>query len=357
MRDCLQGFDSMKFAVCALLLCGPLAPLSADLPTSIQQEPEELVVYNRILAKVNGKTLSVIDVVKKMDLFLQKQYPEHFASKVARYQFYASRWKETLTQMIDTELMIADAERLEVKVSDAEVREEILNRFGPNIMPVLDKLALSYDEARTLIHDELLVQKMTWFRVHSKVLSRINSRDVKTAYNRYLEEHPATDEWRYQVLSIRAGETEAGKALAQVAFGLLEQHKALDVVVDALNTQGDGTLSISLSPEFCSENKDLSSSHKEVLERLAVDSYSQPIAQTSRADNSTVFRIFHLKGRTHKPAPAFEKLSEQIRNELLHQAADKENARYLKKLREQMGYDEKQMTEAIPDDFQPFALR
>lgn len=347
----------MKFAVCALLLCGVLVPLSADVPTSLQQEPEELVIYNRILAKVNGKTLSVIDVVKKMDLFLQKQYPDHFASKVARYQFYSSHWKETLTQMIDTELMIADAEKLEVKVSDAEVREEILNRFGPNIMPVLDKLALSYDEARALIHDELLVQKMTWFRVHSKALSRVNSRDVKTAYSRYLEEHPATDEWRYQVLSIRAGEAEAGKALAQVAFGLLEQHKTLDVVVNELKTQGDGTLSVSLSPEFCSEDKDLSSSHKEVLKQLHMNSYSPPIAQTSRADNSTVFRIFHLKERTHKPAPAFEKISDQIRNELLHQAADKENVRYLKRLREHMGYDEKQMMEAIPEGFQPFALR
>lgn len=352
-----KALIGIRYAVGCLCLCGFLAPLISEVPLSIQKEPEELIIHNRILAQINGKTLSVIDVVKKMDLFLQKHYPDYFASKIARYQFYVSHWQETLDQIVDTELMIADAEKLAVTIPDAEVREEMLNRFGPNTMAVLSHLGLSYEEARHLIHDELLVQKMTWFRVNAKVLSRISSRDVKAAYARYLKEHPATDEWRYQVLSIHSHQPEDAQALAYSAFARLQEGQPWDLIVNGLKTQANPELSISLSPEFCSKDKDLSSSHKEVLSQLLVNSYSEPVAQTRRTDQSIVFRIFYLKGRTHKPAPAFETLSESIRNGLLQQAADTENGRYLKKLREQMGYDHTQIRQSLPEGFQPFALR
>src|SRR5579871_780542 len=148
----------MKLYLFLLALCSSALLLGDESisPIAEFQEPQELVVYNRILAKVNDKTISVIDVMKKMDLFLQKYYPQFAGSKAARYQFYSSQWRETLTQMIDQELMIADAEKLEVKVTDAEVREELLNRFGPNIMTVLDGLGVTYDEARKMIHNEML---------------------------------------------------------------------------------------------------------------------------------------------------------------------------------------------------------
>src|SRR6267154_3855499 len=202
-----------------------LVHLSSDeQPPSIPEyeEPRELIIYNRILAKVNDKTISVIDVMKKMDLFLQKYYPHLTGSKLARYQFYSSQWREYLTQMIDQELMIADAEKLDVKLTDAEVREELLTRFGPNIMPVLDKLGLTYDEARKMIHDEMLVQRMIWFRVNSKALSKINSLDVKAAYRQFCEQNPELEEWQYQVLSIRSLNKDVSGALAARAFELLQ---------------------------------------------------------------------------------------------------------------------------------------
>ena len=80
---------------------------------SYQREPE-LIVYNRVLARINGKTFSVVDVMKKMDLFLQRNYPHMVSSKAACYQFYSSQWKETLSQMINEELIfgiLSPAER------------------------------------------------------------------------------------------------------------------------------------------------------------------------------------------------------------------------------------------------------
>ncbi len=344
-----------KFALIATCALSPLCSYADD-PVLVQEEPEDLIVYNRILAKVNGKTLSVIDVMKKMDMFLQKHYPHLVNSKMARYQFYSSQWREYLTQMIDQELMLADAEHLEIKVAEAEVREEILNRFGPNTMPVLDKLGLTYEEVKTMIHDELIVQRMMWFRVNSKALTSINSLDVKEAYKQFCVKNPELEEWQYQVLSIRSPQKDASETLAKRAFDLLQSHHELTTLTESLNPV-DESIAINLSPELQADEKTISDSHKAVLKTLSENSFSAPIAQVSRVDNSVVYRIFHLKKHSKKVIPPFEKMAEELKDQLLQQSANKLNTQYIAKLRDRLGYDEKHMLEMLPNDFQPFALR
>ena len=348
----------MKLYLFLLALCSSALLVGDENVSTLSdfQEPQELLVYNRILAKVNDKTISVIDVMKKMDLFIQKYYPQFSNSKAARFQFYSAQWREYLTQMIDQELMLADAEKLEIKVTDAEVREELLNRFGPNIMTVLDGLGLTYDEARKMIHDEMLVQRMVWFRVNSKALQKINSADVKAAYKQYCEKNPELEEWQYQVLSIRSSKKEASEALAYRAFELLQSQLEITNVADQLKPE-DETISITLSPEIQADEKSVSMQHKEVLKTLSENSFSAPIAQVSRVDNSVVYRIFYLKKHSKKILPPFQKMADQLKDELLQEAAMKQNVHYLTRLRERLGYDEKQMMETLPKDFQPFALR
>ncbi len=331
-----------------------LASLPAFAEDEMPNASENLIVYNRILAKVNGKTVSVIDVMKRMELFLQKHYSHLSNNNVARYQFFSSQWREFLTQIIDQELMIADAAKLEVKVSDAEVREEILNRFGPNIMPTLDNMGFTYDEARQAIHDDILVSKMMWFRVNSKALTKVNSQDVKEAYKAYCEKNPAMEEWEYQVLSIRSSQKEASEMLARRAFDLLNTNLELAKVSEELK---DENVTVTLSSELKADEKSVSASHKEILMTLSDNTFSEPIAQVSRADNSVVYRIFYLKKHSKRELPIFEKIADDIKEHLLQQAAGKENQLYITKLRERFGYDEKHMTETLPDNFQPFALK
>lgn len=343
------------FILTASFCC--LAPILAEEsppPIFEHEESQELIVYNRILAKVNDKTISVIDVMKKMDLFLQKFYPQFVGSKMARFQFYSSQWKEYLTQMIDQELMLADAEKLEIKITDAEVREEILTRFGPNIMPALDALGLTYEETRKMIQEEMLVQRMIWFRVNSKALGKVKSVDIKEAYRQFCEKNPELEEWLYQVLSVRSPDKESSALIAARAFELLQSKFELSTICDQLK---DETITVTLSPEMRADEKSVSSQHKEVLKTLSENAFSTPIAQVSRVDNSTVYRIFYLKKHSKKIIPPFEKMAEQIKEQLLQEAAIKENTQYLAKLRERLGYDEKHMTETLPKDFQPFALR
>ncbi len=355
----------MKLASLLCFVCSTCAVLSihaqtpsADLLT--QEESQELIVYNRILAKVNGKTISVIDVMKKMDLVLQRYYPQYAQSKVARFQFYSTQWRDTLEQIIDQELMQADAEHLELKVSDAEVREEMLERFGPNIMQTLDKINMTYEEARKMIFAEMVVQRIMWYRVNSKALNRVNPQDIKAAYKEYCANHPTLDEWEYQVLSVRSTNASIGEALAKKAAELLLSGQAdLAAVSEQIQveTSEEAPVTLNLSPELKVDEKGLSQTHKDVLKTLKPGTFSKPVAQLSRADQSTVYRIFYLKNHFKKEVPAFTKLADQLKDELLQDAASKENKQYIAKLRERLGYDEKHMMESLPSDFQPFALR
>jgi hypothetical protein len=213
-------------------------------------------------------------------------------------------------------------------------------------------MGLTYDEARKMILDEMIVQRMIWYRVNSKALNKINSADVKQAYKQYCEKNPELEEWQYQVLSIRSASKEASEALAGRAFELLQSKLEPEKVVEQLASN-----EVTLSPEMQADEKSLSSSHKEVLKTLCENAFSSPIAQVSRTDNSVVHRIFYLKKHTKKVLPPFKKMADQLKDQLLQDAATKENTQYLMKLRDRLGYDEKQMTDTLPKDFQPFAIR
>jgi len=349
----------MIFLLCLITLLAPCFATFAEMPLLPLENNERLVVNNRILVKVHGKTISVVDVMKKMDVFLSHNYPQHASSTVTRYQFFASSWKDTLQQMINNELMMADAEQVELKVSDGDVRESLQERFGPNVMASLDKLGITYDEAWQIVYSDLVVQRMNWFRVHSKAMQSVNPQDIKAAYKDYLAQHPPEEKWLYQVLSIRAETPHAGGEIAKKAFQLLhEQNVAFSNLGSHLQEDATASnLTVSLSPDYEATERQLSQAHKEVILKLSPGSYSEPIAQVSKADGSTATRIFYLKSHTKLEPPAFEKMADKLYDELMDKAVARENALYMAKLRERFGHDIKAQVDLIPSDFQPFALK
>lgn len=363
-----------------------LVPLSGNLsgsPLLAQEKEPELIVYNRVLAKINGKTFSVVDVMKKMDLFLQKNYPHMVGSKAACFQFYSSQWKDTLTQMINDELILEDAGHLELKITDADVREEIMQRFGPNVMLTLDSLNLTYDEAKQLVHSDLVVQQMMWFRVHAKALTQVTPEEIKTAYQEYCKKNPSSKEWEYEVLSLRSTNRSLGEALAHKACDLLKGPGTLETttkseeilltnspeqappvlemslaaIAENLKKEAQEGVVVSLNSDLKADDRSLAKSHREVLESLQLGAYSEPIAQVSRSDQSVVHRIFHLKKISSKTVPPFERLASNLKEELLSSASSKEHSQYIAKLRAKLGYDENHILEKLPPDFQPFTLR
>ena len=322
----------------------------------LHAQPHEVAVNNRILTTVNGKTLSMLDVVKQMDVFLSQYYPQYLDSEPARMQFYTMQWKSTLQRMIDQELMMADAESREVKATDAEVREEIQNRYGPNVSESLDKLGITHDEAKKMIHQELVVQKIQWLRVTSKALSKVTTEVVKKAFDEYLVKNPPKEMWTYQFLTLRYDENDTAMSLAEQIVNLQESSGgALSVAADLFKQklpEAEWT-HLSLSSEFQSEEKELSQAHREILSQMTIGGWSKPVLQQSR-DGSQVVRIFHLKSHTKQEAPVFETMATGLKQELLNQYAEKEMDVYLARLHQRFNYSQSSLD--IPSQFEPFSF-
>jgi hypothetical protein len=314
---------------------------------------QKIAVQNAILAKVNGKTISMIDVKKKMDMIFHQSYPSLIDSNQARIQFYEASWRHVMRDMIDNELIISDALDKEIKLTDGEIREVLEDRFGPSVMQTLDKIGLTYEEAWKMIKDELIVQRMSWWFIQSKAVSSVTPQDIRQAYKSYLKKNPPYSEWKYKVISIRAN--EPNEQLPKQVHQLLAQSNKTpdDLLLDLKAFEIPG-ISISVSNEFAAKTEDLSDLHKTSLESLTPGTYGKPSAHSSRGDKKVVYRIFYLIDKSDFPAPSFETISQNLRNELVQKAIAQQSEGYLGKLRKHYGFD---ADKAIPDDFHPFSLQ
>lgn len=323
-------------------------------------EPQ-IVINNRIISKVNGKPISVLDLIKKMDILFYRQYPQYASSVVARYQFYQANWSYILSEMIDKELILGDAEEAKMVVSAGDVRQEIEALFGPNLIENLDKAGLTLDEAYKMIQSDIMIRRMMYIRVQAKAMNQVTPSNVRKYYDEVAKNNIKDNEWVYYVISIRHRDSNKASSAAQrVHFMLSEDHLPLAELNAKLaeeSVQRSGMATVSVSEEFKIKEKELSDSFKKVLVELQPDSYSAPIAQRSRADNSMIYRIFYLKEMIQGGVIPFNELESNIRQRLLEEALAKETETYIKRLRKHFDVREEELKEIISTDYQPFFLK
>ncbi len=322
-------------------------------------EAKKIQVNNRVLAKVNGKAVSVYDIMKKMDMLFYRAYPEYTSSTVARYQFYQANWKRVLQDLIDKELIMADAEENKLQVSNGDIRQEMETIFGPNIIANLDKVGLSFDEAWKMVHSDIVIKRMLYIRTQAKALKQVTPQVVREYYEQFALENQRPDIWTYYVISIREKDPAKGDAASKQAYRLLaEEHVPLEKLMDMINELMlmAPTTKMSISEEFKHTDKDVSTAYKSTLLKMTPGSYSLPIGQKSRADNSTVYRIFYLKAFEAGGAPSFSEVSSHIKQKLIDEIADKETGLYIKRLRKHFDVHELHLDQISSDEFEPFRL-
>lgn len=330
--------------------------LAADAPVIDFSENQKIAVQNSILAKVNGQTISMMDVKKKMDLVFHQYYPQLSHSTQARHQFYESSWRQILMQLIDNELIISDSVDKELKLTDGEVREEVEKRFGPNVMQTLDRIGVTYEETWKMIKNEMVVQRMMWWYVHSRAIQNVTPQDIRQAYRHYLQENPSYCEWTYRVVSIRAD--KADEKLAEKIYLLLcENGKSPELMSNVLKEFEKEGIAIQVSNEYTATDKELSEAHKTSLAPLTPGQFSKPSFQMSRADKKTVYRIFFLREKMDHPAPSFEAMSNRLRDDLVQKCVADESNVYIEKLRKHYGFDEARIKQTVPEDLHPFSIQ
>ncbi len=339
----------------------------ASAPLSLAAEPflfgkadnAHIEVNNRVLAYVNGKAITVIDVMKKMDMVFYKHFPEYTSSPHARFQYYQINWKSTLQELIDKELILADAVENKVPLTPGDVRQEMETLFGPNIIANLDKIDLSFDEAFKIVQGDLLLQRTMMIRVNSKAMRSVTPLVIREAYNEYAAKNMKEEAWHYQVVTIRNPDSANGAETANLSHKMLTEDKIeLNNLLKALKS-GDslGKSVVTVSDALYHTQGEMADLIKTTLSNMESGEISQPIAQKSRTDNSTVFRIIVLLEKVPAGAVPYSEIENQIKNGLYDKAISKESEAYLKKLRSHYAIQDNYISEMVPEDFKPFSIK
>lgn len=326
--------------------------LIASTPDVPYSDSHQIAIQNTVLAKINNNTISMMDVKKKMDLAFHQFYPQLAESNQARFQFYTTGWRRVLSDLIDQELILADAEDKNIKLTDGEVREEMENRFGPNVTETLEKIGLTYNETCQLIKNEMIVQRMSWWFIHQKAISKVTPQEIRNGYRLYLKENPSYTEWQYRVLTIRGNDS------LQIAKDLYKKITEETFPIEKLSLflkESPNSSQITLSKEFTTDDRTMIEAYRKGLEEAPIGGYSKPQETVSR-DRSKVVRIFYLENKKEHITASFEEMSAKIKNELIQKATAEISAEYLGKLRKNYQFDEAHLKKMIPEQYQPFTI-
>ena len=337
-----------------LLLAAPALSFCQFTP---QGSDRNLKVNNTILARVNGSAISVVDVMKKLEVIFRQAAPHLVNTPAARYQFFAANWQHVLDEMINIELIVADSESKEMKLSDGEIREEMEQRFGPNILLTLADYNLTYDEAWKMVKRDIIVSRMTWYYVNSKALQTVSPQTLRQRYRQFCKENPTVEKWNYQIISVRDGDGDSARQAAAKVYAILKKEglEGLQNQMEALQTEFK-ECAIQVSNPYEVKSRDLNEENRTILGALPVNSFSAPAAQTSKFTNKTVFRIFHLKNYQKIETPSFDAVSVKLREDLLQTAAQKLLSDYHERLHNFYDHDGKGYKEPLPEKYQPFAF-
>lgn len=322
------------------------------------QTPTQVKVDNRILAYVNGKAITVLDLTKKMDLVLKREYPQFADNPIAKFQFYEGSWRPVFEELVDRELVLADSQRMGMKVSNGEIRQEMLSTFGPDVMNTLDQIALPYSEAWEMVESDMLIRRMTYARAHMKAFTKVHPADIRAAYQAYLDSFDDSQRLSYRVVTIRAQDESKGREIANSVTRQLEGGTDLQNAVDLVIKQidADPAVSAKLSEKFVQKSSEIAPDYLDSLAELATGTVSTPVAQKSRTTGKTVYRIFLLEDRDSDPAQPFEDLEQLFNNRLIEHSVAEETSKYMKELRGQFNMTDERLNELLPKGFSPFTL-
>lgn len=333
----------LKFLFIPLLLTAAKPDID---PFLLQKDDHlKIIVNNRVLADVNGKAITLMDAVKRMDILFLKQFPEYTQSVNARYQFYQANWERILEELIEKELVLADSTEVKMEVSGADVRQEMENLFGPNIIVNLDKIGLSLDEATKIVASDIAIRRMMFLRVTSKALGKVTPQATRALYEKFVKENTKDPIYTYRVLTVRDAK---GKEIAETILGLIKEK-------GSLQEAAMGIPQANISEIYNHTSKEIAPKNMEVLSKMQPGQISEIQAQQSRADNSTVYRILSLEKYTPGGAPTYSEVESRLKETLLDEYMISVHEEYVKRLKKHYAIKEGDIK--IPDAFTPFTIK
>lgn len=344
-----------------VLLCAShLQAVGSDSLMMKSGKEKKILVNNRILAVANGKPISTYDLMKKMDLSFFRQFPEYSSSTEARFQFYEVNWRQALDDVIDKQLILADAKESKVEVTAGDVRQDIETAFGPNIIENLDKAGFTYEETFKIMQEEILIRRLVSGRVHSKAIHKVTPNRVRQAYEDYRRDPANTrqTEWVYRTVTIKERNLEKSEQTAKIAYQMLMDGVPLDQLEGKLKEKNvvGRVGKVTLSNVIKQGENEVSDDYRNHLLPLDKGMYSQPFSHKSRVTKAVVFRILAVEEKVPGGVAPYKEMESKLKDILLDREVENETDQYLSRLRQHYHIREKDIEDHLPPNYQPFSL-
>ncbi|OGN60126.1 MAG: hypothetical protein A3F40_05090 [Chlamydiae bacterium RIFCSPHIGHO2_12_FULL_27_8] len=339
----MRHFKFLILFATTLLFSNPM------MPRYMNREPDKIYINNTILAKVGDETISVYDVKKQLDLNFSKSFPDLQDSISAKFQFYSTGWEQILEELINTKLILLDAQKKELKISDAEIREELENRYGPNILTNLQMKELTYDEAFKNIKEEFIMQRMLWYFVRSKAFQKATPEAIKHSYRMHAKKNPAYKFFSYHTISFKTEDKGKTEILNKFISEIKEKTLGIEEAKNLLEKEYKNS-NIVISPIYQQKSIDLSKSYQEVLTNLGKNEFSLPLE--SNRNNSYTYKVFYLVNIENKEAENFSSVSNKLKDEIMQKAIVDESENYFNRLKKENPVERV----ILPSNFKPFEI-
>ena len=255
---------------------------------------KEIVADQRILASIRDHIITVGDVMKKMDIVFYQQYPQFRNSTEHRLQFYDSNWRAMLQELVERRVIMVFAEENHMEVGHGEVREELEELFGPNVLLTMYEARVSMDDAYDMIRQDIMMRRILHFYVRAAALASITPQKIKEVYQEKYENRAKEEKISWHILSLKAPE---GPSVTQ----------KIKAIVDALNHESSTFekererlpegWDLLLSPLFTTEISQLSSTLRPVLEHSAAGIWSDPIQAKEAKKGCEKWSSYFVKER------------------------------------------------------------
>ncbi len=356
---CIPMRIQIKYFLALLL---PLATLKGISKESsfhkLKTVKTKIAVNNIPLAKVNGRIISLADVVKELDMRMYLHSPDEYKNVNNRFGFYKESWKRQLDELILLEFLKKEAEEKKIKITEADIRQELVSRYGSDMINKLHEANLTYEDAKNSVKNDILTQQMNWFGFVNKIFYKVGPQTLKNAYDEFVSMNPGNETWRYQFLTVRVKNKDKAdqiafkiKALDPTTFPNLQAFK--ESLTSLFSKEED--FRISLTDELNVEDKSIAPSHKSILANMPIESLSSP--SFVQQNNEHVIRVFFLKDHIKSEPMPFQQMTEKLKSELIGRMAEKERGVFFQKLKEKYGYSDDQLYLTLPEDFAPFSLK
>lgn len=317
-----------------------------------------ITFHNRILARANGKSISMVDVVKQLDMLYYQNFPDKRGDNEARLEFYKAYWKRVLRDIVDRELVLAEAQEKQMEVSNGDVREEMEEMFGPDVIKNVSSAGLTVQEAQKMIRSDIVLRRMLYFRVKSRAYSSITPQEIEKAYNKMAEDLGSREEISWQAITFKSPKDALTKQAAFDGFHLLTKGEATpetvkQVLIEKNQMPKDKDVAVTLSQVFTNHKSELSRDLLDLFDKLPPGVCSEPKAQKSRNDSSQVWKIYLIVGKKVGDMPPLADVEARIRENLIQEQVDSRSEEYITGLRKHFGVNYDEIDQELTD-YEPF---